>query len=49
MNKLDTDIRMRVVSCLVEGNSIRATVRNDHELALISCITTSAGFITPCG
>ena len=27
MNKLDTDVRTRVVSCLVEGNSIRATVR----------------------
>jgi IS1 family transposase len=27
MNKLDTETRARVVSCLVEGNSIRATVR----------------------
>src|SRR6266480_6355373 len=27
MNKLSTDLRERVVNCLVEGNSIRATVR----------------------
>jgi hypothetical protein len=27
MNKLSTDKRSAVVSCLVEGNSIRATVR----------------------
>jgi len=27
MNKLGTDLRERVVNCLVEGNSIRATVR----------------------
>ena len=27
MNRLSTDVRTRVVSCLVEGNSIRATVR----------------------
>ena len=27
MNKLTTEARVRVISCLVEGNSIRATVR----------------------
>ena len=27
MNKLDLETRARVLSCLVEGNSIRATVR----------------------
>ena len=27
MNRLSTDIRARIVACLVEGNSIRATVR----------------------
>lgn len=27
MNKLDTEARVRVVKCLVEGNSIRSTVR----------------------
>jgi hypothetical protein len=27
MNKLATEARVRVISCLVEGNSIRATVR----------------------
>src|SRR5436309_14002667 len=27
MNKLSTDLRERVVNCLVEGNSMRATVR----------------------
>lgn len=27
MNKLTTEERIRVVACLVEGNSLRATVR----------------------
>jgi transposase len=27
MNRLSTDERTRVITCLVEGNSIRATVR----------------------
>jgi hypothetical protein len=27
MNKLDIKARARILSCLVEGNSIRATVR----------------------
>ena len=27
MNKLNTEERVRIVACLVEGNSLRATVR----------------------
>jgi hypothetical protein len=27
MNKLTSEARVRVISCLVEGNSIRSTVR----------------------
>jgi len=36
MNRLSTDDRVRVLACLVEGNSIRATVRITDEVARIT-------------